>query len=839
MNNTRLFNLILIFTALLFTHSAAQGQLTLLRPTYGGWINDYFGSGVAIDGDNAAVAAFPNQQNINLHSDYNYITFYHLENGQWSQTSTLKYDYHVKNHAIDFSPDGKFWTGVNLSAGVGSSDNIHNPTSFVPFYLLPDGTTVNYKQLATTLSTSSTHIAFNASPAYSSKFNQTVYLLNRDDGSLTKKIQLDDTEEDQGFGVKLLLTDDFLFVTGINSKNGGVKTGAVFIYAKQKNWALDTILYSTDLLASFFGNSLAATGNYLVVGAPAGHFVKGKAFLFKHENGHWTQKYATTCPINSSIGDQFGFSMTNKEEKVFIGAPFNSKYGKKAGLVLEFKIQGDSLAWEGEIHPANPLIKTGFGYQLDIDEKLIVSAIYDNKMGQAYIFHFDQDHWTEENILPTGQIFANNPGNRLQSNDSILVTDFRWSDALAAYHLDDNQQWTQDVAIYERNLEDNKDFGELYALYGNEIATIADDHCKVYQRNSATKEWERTANIALEDHYTKYVAMGKNRILIGYDDRILDFERTNGVWTKTTTIQYPVIPNATQDYKFKEFWLDGDWLYLQNTAAQTGINSVKSGAIEILKTEGGVWGYAGKIEPEDGHTNDYFGASIAQTGQQLAIASTGHFPSGAVYIFRKENGSWKQKSKLVDPNLNYGDGFGASLVFRDSLTLAVGVPYAPNQQSKGVVEVFRLNANQVWQKMQDIKPNNPFYESEPYTYFGRSLAGNQNHLMIGAPYLSFQDQQSEGAIFLYDYAQLPVKTNTIFESNLPVVFPNPTSGKIFFKEIPLDSKWQLINSLGQITASGIIHGETLDLSPHPDGLYYFIVQTPSGKNLRKKIILTK
>lgn len=165
----------------------------------------------------------------------------------------------------------------------------------------------------------------------------------------------------------------------------------------------------------------------------------------------------------------------------------------------------------------------------------------------------------------------------------------------------------------------------------------------------------------------------------------------------------------------------------------TGVNSFEnddgnaddSGAIYIfVRDSSGVWYPEAYLKPDVVTTQDYFGTSVALSGNILAVGSlledTSASDSGAVYIFvRDAEGNWSQETRLKSSNPGIGDLFGNDIALYGN-TLAVGainedsitsgIDTSPNDTSSnydsGAVYVFVRDNQGNWSQQAYIKASN-------------------------------------------------------------------------------------------------------------------------------------
>lgn len=194
-----------------------------------------------------------------------------------------------------------------------------------------------------------------------------------------------------------------------------------------------------------------------------------------------------------------------------------------------------------------------------------------------------------------------------------------------------------------------------------------------------------------------------------------------------------------------------------------------SGAVYIFRRDGESWVEEAYLKPRNGAAGDNFGHSLAISGDTLAIgapfedsAARGSFAdsgaatdddagdSGAVYIFVRDGGRWREDAYLKAHNGDPADNFGWA-VDLDGDTLAVGARFESGGTTgvgggsdglddervgkSGAVYVFHRDGG--WQQEAYVKASNTGREDN----FGRSLSLDGDTLAVGA---RFEDSDGAG-----------------------------------------------------------------------------------------------
>ena len=97
----------------------------------------------------------------------------------------------------------------------------------------------------------------------------------------------------------------------------------------------------------------------------------------------------------------------------------------------------------------------------------------------------------------------------------------------------------------------------------------------------------------------------------------------------------------------------------------------RAGSAYIFKNTNGNWSQVQKIVALDRQIDDYFGYSVAISGNYAIVGAYGEdhnaneqiykSKAGSAYIFENTNGNWSQKQKIVASDRQSGDRFGYSV----------------------------------------------------------------------------------------------------------------------------------------------------------------------------------
>jgi hypothetical protein len=212
---------------------------------------------------------------------------------------------------------------------------------------------------------------------------------------------------------------------------------------------------------------------------------------------------------------------------------------------------------------------------------------------------------------------------------------------------------------------------------------------------------------------------------------LLSFRSTSAVRAAV-----PSSTNATQDTEFgttPNGLTAAEWETIQQAIAAVEYSPTYPLIIDL-------WAQAAKLDPSDGESGDYFGHSVAVSGDTVVIGAHGEDSNGStagvVYVFEKDagwrNGHVNQVARLDPDDGEGGDQFGHSVAL-DGDTLVVGAynDDDPNGSGSGSVYVFEKDsgwadghANQVAKLYAS--------DGDSDDHFGSSVAIDGDTVVVGA-----------------------------------------------------------------------------------------------------------
>ena len=280
-------------------------------------------------------------------------------------------------------------------------------------------------------------------------------------------------------------------------------------------------------------------------------------------------------------------------------------------------------------------------------------------------------------------------------------------------------RWTQIAKLTPNDAESNEWFGSSAAISGDTIivgsplSTVAGKSAgAAYVFRLVNNQWIQEAKLTASDP--------SDFALFGGDQGV-------AISGNTAIVGAPLAPNADPRTPFGTF-----------------------GVAYVYQRTGSSWQQVARLTNPDPDTFGDFGVSVAVSGSGILVGADGSGAgdlafSGAVYVFRSQNGVWAQEAKLVASDPEFGAGFGSSVSLSLD-TAAIGAAFGTNDSAipSGKAYIFRRN-NGVWQQEARLVPA----DGQPFDLYGERLAIANGTVLIGSEFHPNAAGVQVGAGYVY------------------------------------------------------------------------------------------
>jgi len=234
-----------------------------------------------------------------------------------------------------------------------------------------------------------------------------------------------------------------------------------------------------------FGEGLAIYDDWIAVGAPGNQ--NGKVFMFKNDNGVWTETEIIQ-PDDLTMDADFGYAISIYDDYMAVSAPdyigFNPGNGEdilNQGKVYLYQSINEEWVIIGEFDPIGTDNDTHFGTTLDITDQFMVigSEVRSNfstvSEGRVYIYQAINNIWSFNTELGADFEIGDGFGSSVAVDNNTLVIGARETDvngissAGAVYVYENNNSWTLENTIVSQSIDPFERFGSTIDVKGDYI----------------------------------------------------------------------------------------------------------------------------------------------------------------------------------------------------------------------------------------------------------------------------------------------------------------------------------------------------------------------------------
>ena len=245
------------------------------------------------------------------------------------------------------------------------------------------------------------------------------------------------------------------------------------------------------------------------------------------------------------------------------------------------------------------------------------------------------------------------------------------------------------------------------------------------------------------------------------------FTRNGTVWSQQQKLT--AADGAAGDLFGGSVAISGDTALVGADGAHVGLNR-NQGAAYVFTGDGTVWSQQQKLTVAEGTYKEYLGSSVAISGDTALVgAPTGGYvgDQGAAYVFTRDGTVWNQKQKLTVAGGTYDDWFGCSVAISgDTVVVGAGNAKVGGKAGQGSAYVFTRNGT-VWSQQLKLTAADGGW----YDQFGCSAAISSNTVVVGAYYANlgaaFDDVGHQGAAYVF------VRIGTVWSQQRKLTAPLP------------------------------------------------------------------
>ena len=587
--------------------------------------------------------------------------------------------------------------------------------------------------------------------------------------------------------------------------SGKSSAGMVFVYESVNGTWIKraTLVGSSVSYGSLFGSSVSLNGNKLIVGSPgenhSGKTACGSAYVFEMDSeNEWSETQVLRQPNGENDGDRFGTSVSLRNDRAVIGAPFKTVDGKaSAGEAFVFERSGD--AWSFSEIITHDSLEAGdcFGWSVALsgDVSVIGAKLKDfedrENSGAAYVFEKTGDEWTKS-LTVQGSEAGGELGVAVSIYDDIIAVgafkeDWTVEDSGAVHIIERIDGNWEETSILKGDPQDENDyFGCSVSVWRNRLVVGAFSRDDLgssagavfsFSKDPWTGKWKKDQTLygsltSANDQFGYSVALSNERLVVGANledpdgnvnaGAVFSFNcehvhfyssLSSSISSKSSSSSSrssSSISSYSSSSSSRSSSSKSSSSSSKSSSSKSSSKSSSSSELPTYLSMDEVVEISGSLTNQS-FSNDAFGFSVADDGENIFVGAPGQdfsgaVDSGAAYVFSGSEGSWTETQALSSPNSEFEGGFG-SVVKADDGWLLIG---ACSETVSGNAKAGRayLYKNVSGEFVLDQEMTSPLDPSTDCK-FAFSVDVRNDIIAVGEPSRSEGSLYNSGKVHLY------------------------------------------------------------------------------------------
>ena len=211
------------------------------------------------------------------------------------------------------------------------------------------------------------------------------YLFALSTGAQVVKLTPDDGSPTDWFGGRLALLENTALISAVGDDDQGFLSGSAYLFDSTTGQQRFKLLANDGRADQLFGDSVALTPNWALVGAP--HFLAGSpagsVYVYDVNNGQQVRKLVAQDGVGENF---FGSSLATSDNLAVIGAPGDDDNGELSGSAYIFDVTTGSQLLK--LKPSDGSPESWFGISVSIsgNRALVGTLRSSSQNGSAYLF---------------------------------------------------------------------------------------------------------------------------------------------------------------------------------------------------------------------------------------------------------------------------------------------------------------------------------------------------------------------------------------------------------------------------------------------------------------------
>ena len=355
--------------------------------------------------------------------------------------------------------------------------------------------------------------------------------------------------------------------------------------------------------------------------------------------------------------------------------------------------------------------------------------------------------------------------------------------------------WTPQATLVAADGEAGDYFGYSVAVSGDTVvvgtprdnvgANSNHGSVRVFVRSGTNWTPQATllaADGEADDFFGSSVAVSGDTIAVGSDSdnvganpnqgSVRVFVRSGTNWTPQATLL--AADGEADDFFGSSVAVSGDTIAVGSDSDNVGANP-NQGSVRVFVRSGTNWTPQATLLAADGEADDYLGSSVAVSGDSVVVGAPydrdGANQVGSARVFVRSGTSWAPQPALVAADGETGDRFGWSVAIAGD-TIVAGAPddYVGANSQQGSVRVF-VRSGTSWAP----QPTLVAADGEAGDRFGYSVAVSGGTIVAGAPNDDIGSNMEQGSAYVFSFVSYyTTPQDTALTISAPGVLANDT-----------------------------------------------------------------
>ncbi len=245
---------------------------------------------------------------------------------------------------------------------------------------------------------------------------------------------------------------------------------------------------------------------------------------------------------------------------------------------------------------------------------------------------------------------------------------------------------------------------------------------------------------------------------------------------------------ATNDFFGFSVALSGDTAVIGALRDDNDVNGIDSGSAYVFTRSGTTWSRQAKLTATDGAANDTFGGNVALSGDTAVIGALGDdddvsgVDSGSAYVFTRSGTTWSQQAKLTATDGAAGDEFGYSVALSGDTAVIGAARDDDNGNDSGSAYVFTRSGT-TWSQQAKLTTA----DGAAGDVFSISVALSGDTAVIGAD-LDDEKGDNSGAAYVF------TRSGTTWSQQAKLTANDGAAGDLFGIRVALSAVTAVIGA---------------------------------------------